>query len=111
MSQRSSLESIFSVALEKGSAEERAAYLNDACGGNDDLRRQVERLLDAVPKLGTSRGKPSVPTVDEPAPGPKIAAAKAAKTLVPAPISEGPGTRIGPYKLLQQIGEGGVGGG
>ena len=30
---------------------------------------------------------------------------------IPAPrrITEGPGTRIGPYKLLQQIGEGGMG--
>jgi serine/threonine protein kinase/WD40 repeat protein len=100
-----SVESIFSAAVQKDSAEERAAFLHDACGGNDDLRRQVERLLNAVPKIGSFMEKPLAPTEDEP----DVDSAKAAATLPPRPIREGPGTRIGPYKLLQQIGEGGMG--
>lgn len=103
-----SLESIFSAALEKGSAEDRAAFLNQACAGNDDLRLQVERLLSAVPKVGSFLERPFAPTEVEPG----VDAgrdARAAATLPPRPISEGPGTRIGPYKLLQKIGEGGMG--
>ena len=105
MSQPSSVESIFSAALQKDSAEERAAFLNDACAGNDDLRRQVERLLNVVPKVGSFMEKPFATTKDESGVDP----ARTAATLPPRPISEGPGTRIGPYKLLQQIGEGGMG--
>jgi len=105
MGHPTSLESIFSAALEKGSAEERAAFVNEACAGNDDLRLQVERLLNVVPKVGNFMEKPFATTKDEPGVDP----ARTAATLPPRPISEGPGTRIGPYKLLQQIGEGGMG--
>src|SRR5580704_10205393 len=108
MGQPTSLESIFSAALQKGSAEERAAFVNEACAGNDDLRLQVERLLSAVPKVGSFLERPLAPTEDEPG----VDAgrdAEAAATLPPRPISEGQGTRIGPYKLLQKIGEGGMG--
>jgi hypothetical protein len=47
MSELSAVESIFLAALEKGALDERAAYLNEACAGDQDLRRRVERLLDA----------------------------------------------------------------
>ena len=46
-----SVDSIFLVALEKSSPEERAAYLDAACGENGELRSRVERLLDAHPKV------------------------------------------------------------
>ncbi len=69
---------------------ERAAYLDAACNGDAALRADVESLLrsqgDAAPVLS----------------GP------AAVTMT-APMREGPGTRIGPYKLQQLIGEGGFG--
>jgi serine/threonine protein kinase/WD40 repeat protein len=87
------VESIFSAALEKPNPEERAAYLQEACGTDAELRREVERLLSAEPKVGAFLNFPAsalVATVDE-------------------PINEGPGTVIGPYKLLEQIGEGGMG--
>ncbi len=84
--------SIFEEAVEKASPQERAAYLERACGGNELLRREVEALLAAHDRLGRS----------PPAAGGPAAGAEPA-------VYERPGTQIGPYKLLQQIGEGGMG--
>jgi hypothetical protein len=44
--------SIFEAAIEQGSPEERAAYLDRACGSDPGLRRQVEALLAAHERLG-----------------------------------------------------------
>jgi eukaryotic-like serine/threonine-protein kinase len=73
------------------SPQERAAFLRGACGEDHTLRRQVESLLAAHEETG-----PFLPT--EPAD----------QTVQEAP-AEGPGSVIGRYKLLQQIGEGGMG--
>jgi serine/threonine protein kinase/Flp pilus assembly protein TadD len=90
----SPVESIFFEALARASAEERADYVEEACGGDQELRRRVERLLQAHPKVGSflqDDGSGLAATVNLP------------------PMSETAGTVIGPYKLLQQIGEGGMG--
>jgi serine/threonine protein kinase len=76
--------SIFLVAIDKGSPEERAAYLDQACAGDPRLRAGVEALLAAHCRLDTASPPPE-------------------------PADERAGTRVGPYKLLQQIGEGGMG--
>src|SRR5947199_10503306 len=95
-------ECIFGAALAKGSADDRARYLDEACGGDAELRGRVERLLDALPVVGSFLESPAADfaadfaagaTLDQPA----------------RPPREGPGTVIGPYKLLQQVGEGGMG--
>jgi eukaryotic-like serine/threonine-protein kinase len=85
-------ESILLQALEIASAAERAAYLDLACGDNRHLRAEVEALLRAHAQSGDLLDLPEklAVTVDEPS-------------------RERPGTVIGPYKLLQQIGEGGMG--
>ncbi len=80
-------ESVFLEALEITSPKARAAFLDQACGGNHDLRGEVEALLRAHARSGDLL---DLPTIDE-------------------PITERPGTIIGPYKLLEQIGEGGFG--
>jgi serine/threonine protein kinase/tetratricopeptide (TPR) repeat protein len=85
---RLSERSIFEAAIEKGSPEERAAYLSQACGSSSGLRQGVEALLAVHERLGDISLSA---TVDEPA------------------VTERSGTRIGPYKLLEQIGEGGFG--
>lgn len=90
----SRVESVFFAALEKALPEERASYLTDACAGDEVLRQRVERLLNAQPKVGNFL------QADEPAFAPTMAQA--------APVIS-PGTQIGPYKLLQLIGEGGMG--
>src|SRR5262249_28926006 len=90
-------EAIFTTALKMESADQRAAYLDAACAGHVDLRRKVEELLSAHARAG--------PFLD------KAAAAWNARlpTGDQQPIAEAPGTVIGPYKLLEQIGEGGFG--
>jgi eukaryotic-like serine/threonine-protein kinase len=82
--------SIFAAALEKTTDQERAAYLAEACAGNAKLRRRVEALLHAHAQSDEILDA-ALPTVDE------------------APLTERPGMRIGPYRLMEQIGEGGFG--
>jgi serine/threonine protein kinase/tetratricopeptide (TPR) repeat protein len=94
MDNLSAVEAIFLAALEKQSPEERAAYLDQACAGNTELRSCVGRLLAAQPKVGGFLEQPAVAGEDP-----------AATTEA----SQGSGTQLGPYKLLQQIGEGGMG--
>jgi serine/threonine protein kinase len=84
---------IFNAAAEIAEADERAAYLQEACGNELALRAEIEALL------GHDRSEDSL--LDRPVPG--IGA------FVDHPIAEHPGTVIGPYKLLEQIGEGGFG--
>jgi serine/threonine protein kinase/WD40 repeat protein len=94
MNNPSPLEAVFFAALEKGWPQERAAYLDEACAGDPDLRRRVEKMLAAQARAGSFLEQPAaspVATVDEPA------------------VTEGPGTAVGPYKLLEPIGEGGFG--
>ena len=40
-----SADEIFDVAVRRAPGEDRAAYLEEACGDDIDLRRRVERLL------------------------------------------------------------------
>ncbi len=99
---------IFLEALDKDEAADRAAYLERACAGNAELRRRVERLLEALDKAGSFMESPAVPeaTADVTGSNGNGLSSLAARA---GPILEGPGTRIGPYKLLEQIGEGGMG--
>jgi hypothetical protein len=94
-------ETIFAAALEKATPAERAAYLEGACGGDAELRRRVEVLLRAHERAGDLLDPSARETGSLTAP--------AADPPPDRPIVEGPGSRIGPYKLLQLIGEGGMG--
>ena len=87
-------EEILLAAVEKKTPAERAAYLDGACGPDAALRALVEGLLKAHVEAGSFLEQPLFEpalTVDQP------------------PNPEKPGTVIGPYKLLQQLGEGGMG--
>src|SRR5712692_7017365 len=96
MSGPSVVEDIFLAALEKGTPEERAAFLNAACKEDSELRRRVERLLEAHPKAGGLLEGPARPAGEE--------------TVAYVPTGEQVGAVIaGRYKLLEQIGEGGMG--
>jgi serine/threonine protein kinase/Flp pilus assembly protein TadD len=85
--------SIFLAAVESHGPELWSAYLDQACAGDQTLREQVEVLLRA------HAGSDSL--LDHSAP--------LALATIDEPITERPGTVIGPYKLMEQIGEGGMG--
>jgi len=88
------LREYFSKAVQFQTAEEQAAYLEQACLADAPLRAKLEELLQAHREAGSFLQEPSTP--------------RAATVAVP-PVFEQPGAVIGPYKLLQQIGEGGMG--
>src|SRR6185437_5634373 len=85
-------ETIFEAAL-KLPPDQRADYLQKTCGDDAALRARVEALLQANENAGGFMEPPG-----------------RNKTIVLSlPLEEKPGSRIGRYKLLQQIGEGGYG--
>jgi serine/threonine protein kinase len=85
--------SIFLHAAELAQPAERQAFLDARCAGDPALRREVDDLLRHFERVGSfleDAAADSCATVDE-------------------PPTERPGTVIGPYKLMEQIGEGGMG--
>lgn len=88
------MQEVFLVAVERQRPEDRAAYLDQACAGDDTLRRQVNLLLKAHAEAGSVPGASAYES-DRTAGYPKAV--------------ELSGTVIGPYKLIEQIGEGGMG--
>jgi serine/threonine protein kinase len=87
--------SLLGEAVEHSSPEERAAFLDKACAGDAGRRARIEELLRVHQAAGNflQGNRPAgeaIATVDEPS-------------------REGPGAAIGPYRLLEQIGEGGFG--
>jgi eukaryotic-like serine/threonine-protein kinase len=85
-------QTIFTAVLERPPGE-RSAFLDEVCAMDQELRQRVEKLLRLHADAGSFLHSPagdSSPTVDPPS-------------------SERAGTQIGPYKLLQVIGEGGMG--
>jgi serine/threonine protein kinase/lipopolysaccharide biosynthesis regulator YciM len=85
-------EAIFAAAIEIESAAEREGFVKEACRGDLELLDRVESLLKVY--YEDKKFLKSPPGVD---------------ITVDSPVSEGPGTRIGRYKLLEMIGEGGFG--
>ena len=86
---------IFHAAAEIADPQQRAAYLEDACGGDAELRREVQALLEHDAAAQSFLRQPVI--------------ADDNTTQSCQAISEGPGTKIGPYTLREQIGEGGFG--
>ena len=85
-------EELFAVAIQTPLAE-RAEFLDRACAGDASFRAQVESLLAAHDYPDSLLEVPVCnATID-----------------ITTRMTEVPGTVIGPYKLLEQIGEGGFG--
>src|SRR5262245_33963030 len=91
---------VFIAALQIEDPAQRRAYLDEACAGQPELRRQVEQLLLLHEGAGSFLEKPAA---EVPATGPLQDADERASS------PEAPGACIGPYKLIEQIGEGGMG--
>ncbi|MCO8121518.1 serine/threonine protein kinase [Stieleria sp. TO1_6] len=93
--------SIFFQALDIASPRERAAYVQQACAGNEDLLTAVSALLLENERDGNPVDRPLaaafLPT------GVQIFDDEASASQFP------PGTMVGPYQLMERIGEGGFG--
>jgi len=84
---------VFDHVNEISSPTERRAYLDQACADDAVLREKVEGLLKAYQDAGSFLEPPQSP----------------AQATVDHGVAEGPGSCIGRYKLLQQLGAGGMG--
>jgi serine/threonine protein kinase/Tfp pilus assembly protein PilF len=84
---------VFFQAVEISSADERASFLDGVCEGDAILRQRVEALIVAHERPDS--------LLDNGAVSPAL--------TITQPITETADDVIGPYKLLQQIGEGGMG--
>jgi len=87
------IETIYNAARQKPAGAERSEYLDKACGNDAGLRSRVEALVKADEEAGSFlESQPFEATI----------------TIDKAPVVEQPGDNIGPYKLLERIGEGGM---
>lgn len=131
MSDSSAVEALLFAALEKPTATERTAFLDLACAGDAELRRQVEKLLQAHANVGDFLLKPVAEQLAA-TPDPLHTtdhdpnAARAASDVLPAPESDtsvggrtgpfGPAADAGPqtlaipgYEIEEVLGRGGMG--
>ena len=101
-------DAVFYAATSISDTEQRVQFLDQACAGNAELRAAVEGLLAAHREAEPffTKGREALVLSSE-----AIGALSAnGNDMAPkAAIDEQCGTRVGPYKLLQQIGEGGCG--
>jgi serine/threonine protein kinase/tetratricopeptide (TPR) repeat protein len=88
------LRAVFLTAVERHPPDQWDAYLADACAGDEELRRNAAMLLKAHAQSGGPLDR---------------AILDANGTAALQTTLESPGTLIGPYKLLEQVGEGGFG--
>src|SRR5262245_8673368 len=95
---QSSAEAVFLAALEQPTPQERAGYAEQVCACDEALLRRVRELLSCHERLGGP--------LDEPCPTfPDALATNGPATS----MGQVPGGQVGPYKLVEAIGEGGMG--
>jgi serine/threonine protein kinase/Tfp pilus assembly protein PilF len=85
--------SIFNAARQIETPEARRLYIEQACGADHDLQARIEALLRVHQEERSFLERPT----------------KEIGAILGSPVSEAPGTQIGPYQLLRQLGEGGMG--
>src|SRR5712691_9302911 len=92
------LDELFHAALERA-PEERAAFLDEACAGDQQLRREVEVLIGANEKAGSFIEKPAL----------DVEARSLANEQSDAGADSMIGKTIGHYRVIALLGSGGMG--
>jgi len=103
----SKLQDIFENAVDLRGGE-REEYLRGACVGDESLRAEVDGLLRAHERAAGFMGSPTSDASGDFTLVTNRHGGEDAAMIVTS-LRESPGTKIGPYKLLQLIGEGGFG--
>src|SRR5207244_6740562 len=88
------IKEVFDAAL-RHRPDERAQFLEEACGADESMRREVEALLSSFDRAGSFMGEPVVREMPEPA--------KTQQTFLTT------GRYVGTYRIEAQLGEGGMG--
>src|SRR5215831_2639260 len=88
------MEQIYQEAIQQP-PDDRAAFISERCKGDDALLRELESLLAANQQAGSFLDKPAMDV--------------AARALSDAAPSAAAGEMLGPYRLLRQLGVGGMG--
>jgi hypothetical protein len=96
-------EALFNAAQDLTDPAQRSAFLDQACAGDKAMRARIGRLLGAAEKADEFL------TGCAPALEAAAAALKPSSDGMAQSVDERTGGTIGPYKLLQKIGEGGCG--
>jgi hypothetical protein len=98
----SSEDALYDAARRLPDAAARATFPDAACAGKPELRQRLDQLLNAAPKADEFFNRRAMDLNQLPPLSPEEA-------TVFTPPAEQPGERIGRYKLLQEIGQGGFG--
>ncbi len=88
------VEEIFHAAIDRA-PQERAAFLHEACAGDDELRSEAAELIEAHEEAMDFIEQPAI--------------AHDARVLVGASIEDNIGRAVGPYRIIEQLGAGGMG--
>lgn len=107
------VKTVFGKALAIASREERANFLEQACGDDAALRREVDALLESFDGAGSFMDRPAAEidaTMNRDSVAVESSSPPADKTQRTPPTAvEDVGAIIGHFKLLQELGEGGMG--
>ena len=101
-SENSAEDALYDAARRLADPGARAPFLDAACAGDSALRERLEKLLHAAPEAGDFFNRNAVDVN-------RLPPLSLEEPTVTSPHAEQTGERIGRYKLLQQIGEGGFG--
>jgi hypothetical protein len=87
------LEALFDEAMDLPDGERRG-FLDEACAGDPELRRELAALIASAPTAGAAL---------------REAVAAEVQLLASAAVTAQVGRRIGPFRLIRLLGEGGMG--